>query len=58
MTSRPSRSRDLRAADSNAARTFTFHGLGMNFVAMTRRLRTDGSAASRRPMIRSLSPPP
>ena len=49
---------DWRAADTNAARTFSFQGLGMNLVAMTSRLRTAGSAASRRPMIRSLSPPP
>ena len=58
MTSIPKRSRELRAADRSAARTLTFHGLGMNFDAMTTRLRTPGSAASRRPMMRSLSPPP
>ena len=46
----------VRAAESSAARTLTFHGLGMNFVAMTTRLRTPGSAASSRPMMRSLSP--
>ena len=38
-TSTPSRSRDLRAADNNAARTLSFQGLGMNLVAMTSRLR-------------------
>ena len=43
---------------SSAECTFSFHGLGMNFVAMTTRSRTPGSAASRRPTMRSLSPPP
>ncbi len=30
----------------------------MNFEAITRRGRTEGSSASKRPMMRSLSPPP
>ena len=51
-------SREARAAESNAARTLSFHGLGMNLEAMTTRLRTPGSAARSRPMMRSLSPPP
>ena len=45
----PSRSSECRAAESSAPWTFTFHGLGMNFVARTTRLRTPGSAAKQPP---------
>lgn len=41
-----------------APTTFSFHGEGMNLVAITNRSRSAGSAPSRRPMMRSLSPPP
>ena len=54
----PRRSSECRAAESSALCTFSFQGLGMNFVAMTTRARTPGSAASSRPMMRSLSPWP
>ena len=37
MVSIPRRSTERLAADSSAAFTLTFHGLGMNFVAMTTR---------------------
>ena len=46
------------AADVRADVTASFQGLGMNLDAMTTRSRTDGSCASSRPMIRSLSPFP
>ncbi len=38
----PSRSSDVPAAESSAECTFSFHGLGMNFVAMTTRARHAG----------------
>ena len=54
----PSLVRDARAALTRAGVTASFHGLGMNLLAITTSSRTDGSAASRRPMMRSLSPAP
>ena len=59
IVSQPRRSSESRAAaERSAACTFSFHGLGMNFVAITTRARTPGSASRRRPMMRSLSPWP
>ena len=42
----------------SARSTFSFCGIGMNLLAITTRLRTPGSSASSRPMMRSLSPLP
>ena len=50
--------RGLAAAERSAPLTLSFWGIGMNLLAMTTRLRTPGSSASSRPMIRSLSPLP
>lgn len=54
----PSRSSDASNAVRMAAPTLSFHGNGMNLVASTNDARRPGSPASRRPMMRSLSPLP
>jgi hypothetical protein len=56
--STPIRSAEALAASSSADPTFSFQGCGMNLLASTTRERTDGSSASNRPMMRSLSPLP
>jgi hypothetical protein len=58
MASTPNRSTDARAAVTRCFSTSSFHGDGMNLLAITRSARRDGSSASSRPMMRSLSPPP
>ena len=58
MLSTPSRSTDLRAAETSAPWACGFQGEGMYFEAMTTRGRTAGSRARSRPRMRSLSPFP
>ena len=42
----------------SSRRTFTFHGIGRNLVAICTFAARSGSAASNWPMMRSLSPSP